>query len=146
EGNDTTAHGQHVGIVVLAGQAGGVEVVAEGRPHTLHLVGRDLLALAAAPQHYAPLRPPSDHHGPHGEADRGAVDRFLAVGPQVLHLVAQVLQGDDEALLEPVAGVVEPYGDPYAPAVRGSDGGQVQGQGGGATIGRFYRAVRRSRR
>ena len=46
---------KHVGVVVLAGQARGVEVVAERGAHAVHLVGRDLLALAAAAEHDAEL-------------------------------------------------------------------------------------------
>ena len=45
-GDDAAAHGQHVGVVVLAATAGGVEVVAERGPHAVDLVGGDLLALA----------------------------------------------------------------------------------------------------
>ena len=44
---------KHVGVVVLAGQARGVEVVAERGARAVHLVGRDLLALAAAAEHDA---------------------------------------------------------------------------------------------
>ena len=60
--HDARADRQHVGVVVPARVLGGVEVVAERGAHALHLVGRDLLALAAAAEHDAALgvarRPP----------------------------------------------------------------------------------------
>src|SRR5437763_6110265 len=43
---------QHIGVVVLARQPGGELVVTERCPHTMDLVGRDLLALAAASDHH----------------------------------------------------------------------------------------------
>ena len=48
EGDDAAAHGEHVGVVVLARHAGGVEIVAERGADAGDLVGGDLLALAAA--------------------------------------------------------------------------------------------------
>src|SRR3954451_420764 len=39
------AHGDHVGVVVLPGQARGLLAPRQGRPHSRHLVGRDLLAV-----------------------------------------------------------------------------------------------------
>src|SRR5258708_29357994 len=48
EADDAAAHGKDVGVVVRAGQARGVEVVAERGADAVHLVRGDLLALAAA--------------------------------------------------------------------------------------------------
>ena len=52
-GHDPGADREHVGIVVLARHARGVEIVAERGARAAHLVGRDLLALPAAAEHDA---------------------------------------------------------------------------------------------
>ena len=57
DADDAGADRQHVGVVVRAGQAGGVQVVAERGPDAAHLVGRELLALPAAAEHDADARP-----------------------------------------------------------------------------------------
>src|SRR3954467_13513343 len=61
EGDDAAAHGEYVGVVVLAGQARGIEIVAERGPHSRDLVGGDLLALSAAAEHDAAIGRPLDH-------------------------------------------------------------------------------------
>src|SRR5436305_82272 len=113
EGNNPAAHRQHVGIVVLAGQAGGVQVVAQRGPHSLDLVGCYLLALPATAQHDAAVGVAGRHPAPDRGTDRRVVDRFLAMGAQVVDLVAQALQSADHVLLQRVAGVVGPDGDPH---------------------------------
>src|SRR4051812_38516154 len=55
EGDDASAHGEHVGVVVLAGKARRIKIVAEGGPHSGHLVGGNLLALPAAAEHDAAI-------------------------------------------------------------------------------------------
>ena len=54
-GDDPATDREHVGVVVLAAHAGEVQVVAEGGAHAPHLVGGDLLALAAASEDDAPV-------------------------------------------------------------------------------------------
>src|SRR5438128_2336388 len=44
EGDDPAAHGEHVGVVVLAREARRIQVVAERGADAAHLVGRYLLA------------------------------------------------------------------------------------------------------
>src|SRR3546814_16245870 len=60
-GDDAAAHRQHVRVVVLAAEAGRVEVVAERSSHAPHTVGRDLPALARPAEHDAAVGlPPAD--------------------------------------------------------------------------------------
>ena len=98
---------KHVRVVVLARHAGGVEVVAERGAHPVHLVGRDLLALAAAAEHDARAR---RRRATTARADRGAVDRVvdgvLGVRAEIVDVVVPLLQHPDEMLFERVAGMV----------------------------------------
>ena len=81
---------QHVGVVVGPGHAGRVEVVAQRGPHAADLVGRQLLALAAAAEDDADLGPPVAHGPADGGAERRVVDRFGRVGAEVVDVVTLV--------------------------------------------------------
>ena len=109
----TSADRQHVGVVVPAARLGGVQVVAQRGAHALHLVRGDLLALTAPTEHDAPVGPPGGDLTADGGADRRVVDRRLGVGAEVVHLVAVLLEHDDEMLLQAVARVVGADGDPH---------------------------------
>ena len=91
-GDDPAAQREHVGVVVLARQPGRVEVVAERRADAGHLVGGDLLALAAPAEHDAAVGLAADDAPRHVGADRRVVDRRLAVGPEVVDIMAEPLQ------------------------------------------------------
>ena len=56
--DDPAAHREHIRVVVLARKAGGEEIVAERGADAWHLVGGNLLALAASAQDDAPVSPP----------------------------------------------------------------------------------------
>ena len=66
-----------------AGHARRVEVVAERGADAVHLVRRDLLALAAAAEHDAALGLAADDRRADGRAVRRVVDRLGAVGPEI---------------------------------------------------------------
>ena len=72
--DDPRADREHVGVVVLARHARGVEIVAERGARAVHLVGRDLLALAAAAEHDADDR---RRRRTTARADRRAVRRVV---------------------------------------------------------------------
>src|SRR3546814_4079474 len=110
-GDDAAAHRQHVRVVVLAAEAGRVEVVAERSSHAPHLVGRDLLALARAAEHDAAVGLSPDDRTPDGGADRRVVDRLCGVGAEVDHLVTGPLELGHEVDLKVVPGVVGSDGD-----------------------------------
>src|SRR4051812_21878642 len=76
----TTAEREHVGIVVLARQARRRLVVAQRGARAVHLVGRDLLALAAAADDDAELGVTTDDRPRRRRAEHRVVDGFLAVG------------------------------------------------------------------
>src|SRR6185503_10914674 len=76
-GDDAPTHREHVGVVVLARQPRGEEVVAERGADAGDLVRGDLLALAAAADHDAAIGAALGHLAPDGEADRRIVDRHL---------------------------------------------------------------------
>ena len=140
-------------LLCCAGHARGVEVVAERGAGAVHLVGRDLLALAAAAEHDADVGVAAHD----GARDRGAVrrvvDRLGAVGAEIVDVVAPLLQHPDEVLLERIAGVVAADRDAHAGectdrALRasGASPGVVAGGGYRATRGRRSRAPPASRR
>ena len=108
----SAADTEHVGVVVLARHAGGVQVVAQRSAHAAHLVGGQLLALAAAADDDAVQRLAVAHRAPDRGADLRVVDGLGAVRAQVEHVVPTCLQHTDEVLLEFVAGVVGANRDP----------------------------------
>ena len=80
ERDDPAAHREDVGVVVLARQPRGVEIVAERGADAADLVGGDLLALAAAAERRCRgRRAPSATARADVGADRRIVDRRLAV-------------------------------------------------------------------
>src|SRR3954470_2278305 len=87
ERHDPPSHGQHVGVVVFAGEAGRVQIVAQRSPDTHDLVSGELLALAAAAEDDAPIGPALGDGAADGGTDWRVVDRLLAVGAVVVDLV-----------------------------------------------------------
>ena len=79
---------QHVGVVVGTGHAGGVEAVAQRRAHAAHLVGGELLALAAPAEHDADVGIAVADGAADPGTDRRIVDRVGRVGALVVDLVA----------------------------------------------------------
>ena len=73
ERDDPAAHRQHVGVVVLARQPRGVEIVAQRGADAGDLVGGDLLALSAAAEHDAAIGAAVGDRAPDREADRRIV-------------------------------------------------------------------------
>ncbi len=112
--DDTRADRQHVRVVVLAGHARRIEVVAERGPHTVDLVGRDLLALAAAPEHDPHVGLAAHDRPGHRRAERRIVDRLGAVGAEIVDRVAPIGQHSHEVLLERIARVVTTDGNTHS--------------------------------
>src|SRR5690606_7239829 len=79
EPDDAPPERQDVRVVVLAGHAGGVEVVAQCGAPPAHLVRRDLLALAAPADDDAAVGSPRDHLPTHLGTHLGVVDGLLVV-------------------------------------------------------------------
>ena len=104
-------------LLCCAGHAGGVEVVAERGADAVHLVGRDLLALAAAAEHDAASRRRRAHRARDRRADRRVVDRSSECVPRSSTSWPHVLQHPDQVLLERVAGVVAADRDAHAASV-----------------------------
>ena len=97
---------QDVGVVVGTGEAGGVEIVAQRGAHAADLVGRELLALAAAADDDADLGLAVAHRPPDGRADRRVVDRHGGVGAEVDDVVALLRRAARRRALELEPGVV----------------------------------------
>lgn len=102
----TGTDAENVRVIVLAGHARGVQVVAERSTHAVHLVRRQLLALAAAPENDAHIRTTVAYGAPDGSADRRVVDALDAVRAVIGDIVSCGLQHLDEMLLQQVTGVV----------------------------------------
>src|SRR6266851_1674506 len=126
-GDDASAHREDIGVVVLARQPRGVEIVAERGAYAWHLVGGDLLALAAAAEHDAAIGAPLDDRATDGETDRRVVDRLLAVGAEILDGVAEAGERVLEVLFQQKAGVIRADSDTHSQrlyyVVRGSSFG-----------------------
>jgi hypothetical protein len=115
ERHDACPHRQHVGVVVLAREARGIQIVAEGRAHAGNLVRGYLLALSAAAQHDAPLGAILSNFTRHRKADGRVVDWLRAVGAVVVDGVTQTLQTAFEMLFERKSGVIRADRNPHDP-------------------------------
>src|SRR5690606_9951759 len=113
-----------IGVVVLARELRGREVPAERGPHALDLVGGDLLAVARSAEHDAerlPSRALVAHDGTRRvDAEAGVVvQRVVALGPVVDHLVPGVAEMLLQGLTELESGVVGRDVDAHPPSLRG---------------------------
>ena len=123
--DDPGAHREHVGVVVGAGHARGVEVVAERRSDPTDLVRSQLLALPAATEHDAEVGITVTNR----PADRGAERRIVGslgrVSAEIGHLVARGGEQFDHVSLEVETGVVGSDGDTeHPPSIRGGSRGR----------------------
>ena len=118
--DDPGADRQHVGVVVQPRVAGRVEIVAERGADSPHLVGRDLLALAAAAQDDPAIGAPRRDLARGRRAVDRVVHRLLGVGSDVDDLVPATSEHILEVLLEPEPGVVGTDGDLHPWSSRGS--------------------------
>ena len=101
------AQGDDVGVVVLAGQLGGLNGPGQGRAHPVDLVGGDLLPVAASPEHDAEASGVSHHGLAAGQAECGVVVvGVVGVGPVVDDVMALLPQMLDHGALEVKAGMV----------------------------------------
>ena len=113
EGDDAGADRQDVGVVVRPAEPGGEEIVAERGAHPVHLVRRDLLALAAAAEHDPPVGGARGDLAAHGRAVLRVVDRGLRIGPEIDDVVPLGLQHADEVGLQREPGMVGAESDPH---------------------------------
>ena len=113
ERDDAAAHGEHVGVVVLAGQARRIEIVAEGGARAVDLVGGDLLALAAPADDDPAIGLAGDDEPRDVGADRRIVGRRVAEGAAIVHVVPEPDQRRDEVFLQRKARMVGPDRDAH---------------------------------
>ncbi len=106
ERDDAAAHREDVGIIVLAREACGEQVVAQCGADADHLVGGNLFPLTAPAQDDPAIGASLGHRTPDGEADRRIVDRLFAVGPEILDEVSEPRERVLQVLLEQIAGVI----------------------------------------
>src|SRR4029077_1885072 len=113
ERDDASAHREDVGVVVLAREARGVEVVAQRGADAAHLVRGDLFALAAAAEHDAAIGAAVGDGAADRDADRRVVDRRFAAGAEILDGVSEPRQRLLQVLLEEIACVIGADGDAH---------------------------------
>jgi len=90
---------QHVGIVVLAGEAGAFLIPAKGATDASDLIGGYGLAISRAAQHDPPLTFPARDRFGGGPDKQGIIDWLGAVRPEIAHLMAKLLQKRYDLLL-----------------------------------------------
>ena len=113
ERDDAAAHREDVGIVVLAREARRVDIVAERSAHAGDLVGRDLLALAAAADDDAAIGAALGDRPAHGDADGRVVHRRLAVRAMIVDRMAEPLERPAKVLLQQKPGMICADGDSH---------------------------------
>src|SRR5438445_13736579 len=106
EGDDAPAHREDVGVVVLARQAGGIEIVAERGADAADFVRRDLFALPRATDHDTAVGASVGHRARDVDADRRIVDRVFAGRAMIVDRVAEPLQRSLQMFFEDEAGVI----------------------------------------
>ncbi len=105
-GDDAATHRQHVGVIVLPGEPGGIEVVAQRGAHAGNLVRGDLLALPAAAEDDAPIGAAFRHLASDREADRRIVNRRVAGGAVIGNRMPESRERLLQVLLEREARVI----------------------------------------
>ena len=106
ESDDPPAHGKDVRVVMLAREAGRIQIVAQRGADARHLVGGDLLALAASAKHDTAVGAPFDDRARDVKADRRVIDRRLAVGAMIVDEVTDPLKRLLQVLFQQKAGVI----------------------------------------
>ena len=106
EGHDPAAHREDVGVVVLARQARGIEIVAERRADAGDLVRRDLLPLSAAAEDDAAIGAAFDDGAADVEADGRIVNRLVAVRAAIVDVVTELRERLLEMFLQREACVI----------------------------------------
>ena len=91
---------------LLAGHARGVQAVAQCGTNATHLVGGELLALAATTEHDAEVCLAVTHNTPDTGTDGRVITALSGMGAEVLHVVTRLLQDRDEVLLQVVPCVI----------------------------------------
>ena len=89
---ETRRNADDVGVVVLAGEAPGGDIVDGGRTGARDLVGRDRDADAAAADAHTQVGLAVGDGTAHGGTEIGVVDAVLTVGTEVPHVVAEVAE------------------------------------------------------
>jgi hypothetical protein len=109
---------EHVGVVVLAGHARRVEVVAERGAHAATLLAAICSPWPEPPSTMPRSASPRTTARPTAAQNCGVVDRIRAVGAEVEHGVVEVGEHRDQVALQVVAGVVGADGDPHGDSLR----------------------------
>jgi 23S rRNA (cytosine1962-C5)-methyltransferase len=112
-GDDAAAHREDVRIIVRTGEPRCIEIVAQRRANAGHLVGGDLLALAAAAEHDAAVGRSVRDRARDRQADGRVVDRLFAVRAVIVDRVAQTRQRLLEMFFQREAGVIGADGDAH---------------------------------
>ena len=113
-GVHAAAEADELGVVVLAGQAGGLRGPGQGAARTLDLVRRDLLTIAGTAEDDAERARVVDGAGGGLDAEgRVVVLGVVGVGASVDHLVPGGLQVLGDGVLGLEAGVVRPQVDAH---------------------------------
>ena len=98
--DDASPDAEHVGVIVGAGHAGCIQVVAKRSADPMDLVGGQLLALTTATEHNAEIGFTVAHRAADVGANRRIVATLRTVRSEVGHVVTTSHQQLDEVLLE----------------------------------------------
>ncbi len=109
--DDSSAHRQHVGVVVSPSHTSGVEVVAQRRAHAAYLVGSKLFTLTAAAEDDAHIGIAVANESAHTRTDRGVIHALGGIGAAIHDLVTLGGQQGNEVGLELEACVIGADGD-----------------------------------
>ena len=99
ESDDAGAKRENVRVVVLARQAGRVQIVAQRSARAEYFVGGHLLALSAAADDDPAIRPSGRNRPGDTRADSRIIDRHVAVGAMIVDLVPETRQRRHEVQL-----------------------------------------------
>ncbi len=113
ERDNAPAHREDIRVVVLARQAGRIEIVTECGADAGHFVGGDLFALSAAAEQDTAVRLTAGDRAPDRDANRRIVDRDLVVRPVIVHRVAEPRKRLLQMLLEREPCMIGSDGDSH---------------------------------
>ena len=129
ESDDAGAKREDVRVVVLARQAGRVQIVAQRSARAEYFVGGHLLALSAAADDNPAIRPSGRNRPGDARADSRIVDRHDAIGAMIVDLVPETRQRRHEVQFEREPGVIGTNRDAHDAAIIYSVGGRQSSVG-----------------
>jgi len=93
------AQGDHICIIVLPAEAGGINIPAKGATNSSDAIGDDSLSISRTAEHYAPLEFSPRHRFGYWTNEQRIIDRLFRVRSKISNAVAQLHEQSTDLFL-----------------------------------------------